>query len=68
MEVKDAAAATEIVRQFLERLGVISLFLAPIKAERTDGLWVVELIAGIKHMRFEINASTGQILRYAPVT
>jgi uncharacterized membrane protein YkoI len=61
--VKDAAQASEIVKNFLSQMGYSAL-LAPVRAEKKENVWFVEFIVAFKRMQFEINATTGEILRY----
>ena len=63
MTINNAAEAAEIVRQFLAQMGS-STFITPAKAERTDSLWTVDFRVGFKVMRFEIDGTTSEILRY----
>lgn len=66
MAIENAAQASEVVRGFLADMGQ-TLYVWPRKAERSDGTWVVEFGVGYLVMRFEINAETGEIIRYGPV-
>ena len=39
-------------------------FVTPVCAERRDNVWVVQIKVGFAPMQFEIDAETGEILRY----
>lgn len=62
MAIRSAGEASEVVRQFLERMGW-SLFVFPRRAERADGRWVIEMIVGMKVMQFEVD-DEGLIISY----
>lgn len=63
MAINNAMEASEIVRQFLSQMGWSTL-IKPLKAEKNNAHWVVEFQVGFKDMRFEIDAGTGEIVRY----
>lgn len=66
MAIENAVQASEVVRRFLADMGE-TLFVWPLRAERSNGIWTVEFGVGLRVMRFEINAETGEIIRYGPV-
>jgi len=64
-EVKSAAEATEIARNFIKKYRVIA---APLKAVREGGAWLVEIDVGplFKSVaKVRIDALTGEVLEYA---
>jgi hypothetical protein len=63
MEIRNAAQASEIVKDFVSQMGYPFLF-APVKAEKKGNTWFVEFVVGFKLMQFEIDATTGEISRY----
>jgi hypothetical protein len=60
--IVNAEDATRVVRDFLSELGW--QFVTPVSAERKDSQWSVVIGVGFTRMEFEIDADTGQILRY----
>jgi hypothetical protein len=63
MEVKNAAEASQIVREFLSKMGW-SVMTSPVSAEKIGNAWSVKFLVGFKTMKFEVDATTGEILRY----
>ena len=63
MAVKNAGEASEIVRDFLIRMSSSTL-ITPICAEKEENKWIVKFRVGFMAMTFEVDASTGEILRY----
>ena len=64
-EVKSAAEATEIARNFIKKYRVIA---APLKAAREGDAWLVEVDVGpiFKSVaKVKIDAKTGEVLEYA---
>jgi hypothetical protein len=64
MEIRSAAQASEIVKHFASEMGYPPPLFTPVKAEKKGNIWFVESIVGFKLMQFEIDATTGEILRY----
>jgi len=62
-KINSAEEASEIVRKFLTKTES-SIFISPRKAEKTDGIWIVVFRVGFKDMEFELDAETGEILRF----
>lgn len=63
MKVKNAAEASEIVKEFVDKF--TSLGFMPTCANNKSGdKWVVEGIVAFRRMSFEIDADTGEILNF----
>ena len=67
MAVESATEASNIVVQFLAKVGW-STFIAPRRAEKKDSVWIVEFTVGFREMQFQVDAETGQILRYETIS
>lgn len=63
MTVKNAEQASELVREFLQKMGA-SAYISPVSATRTGDHWVVVFIVGLKRMQFEVSRATGVVRRY----
>ena len=63
MAVANAGQATEIVREFLEKMNP-GLAFSPRMSTRTDDIWIVEVNWGFQPMYFDVKISTGEIMRY----
>ena len=68
MKIRTAEDATEAVISFFQKHYP---FLQPLKAEKQDGVWVVEVDVGAlkkRVIRARLSAATGQIEEYAEVS
>ena len=65
-EIGNAQQASRIIRDFLQEMGW-ALFTSPISADRTADIWIIEVMVGFRRMKFEVNAGTGEIIRYGEV-
>jgi hypothetical protein len=65
-EIGNAKQASRIIRDFLQEMGW-ALFTSPISANRTADIWIIEVMVGFRRMKFEVNAGTGEIIRYGEV-
>lgn len=63
MAVANAGQATEIAREFLEKMNP-GLAFSPRMSTRTDDIWIVEVNWGFQPMYFDVKISTGEIMRY----
>ena len=66
LKIGNAQQASRIIRDFLQEMGW-ALFTSPISANRTADIWIIEVMVGFRRMKFEVNAGTGEIIRYGEV-
>lgn len=62
MKVKNAAEASQIVKDFVD--GYTALGFVPTCANKEGDKWLVEGRVGFTRMSFEIGANTGEILNF----
>ncbi|MBI2918317.1 MAG: hypothetical protein HYY01_10020 [Chloroflexi bacterium] len=60
--IKNAEEASDVVKRFLAKMGETVFMLR--RAEKTDSIWIVEFGVGFRTIRFEVDANTGEILKY----
>ncbi len=63
MAITSAEEASELVREFLRRMGWVT-FVSPRNAKRVNSVWVLEFGVGFKNMRFEVDAEAGKVISY----
>ena len=61
--IANAEQASEVVKEFLTRMGY-TILVVPVKAETSEGEWVVVFQVGFNTMEFRINGKTGEIIKY----
>ncbi len=61
--VLNAGQATEIVKNFLEKMNP-GLPFSPRVARKAKAIWVVEANWGFQPMYFDVDGETGEILQY----
>ena len=64
--VRNAADASKIVKKFLKEMGW-DAFSIPLMAQQIAQSWIVYFVVGTLRMKFEINAETGEIIKYGPL-
>ena len=64
--IRNAADASRVVKKFLKEMAW-DVFTLPLAAHQVGQIWIVYIAIGTLRMKFEINAETGEIMKYEPM-